>query len=142
VALMRAGRLVSVGKPEDLYRRPQDLFSARFFCQLNEIVGTVRGGKVDTPVGLFLAPGLAEGVSAVVAVRPQGIRIRPAGLCIPARLEQRRFLGEVELLEVAVHGLDATLKVRARDVAAVAPKSEIGIEIDPAEVLVFAASDA
>ena len=42
VALMREGRLVQVDTPEGIYRRPANLFVARFFCELNEVAGTVR----------------------------------------------------------------------------------------------------
>src|SRR5262249_42107757 len=92
VAVMRAGGLVQVDEPEAIYRRPADLFVARLFCELNEIAGTVRGGRIETLVGSFAAPGLAEGVPAVVAIRPQGVRIRAAGEGVPGRLERRRFL--------------------------------------------------
>jgi iron(III) transport system ATP-binding protein len=102
----------------------------------------VRGGQVTTPLGTFAAPRLAEGTSAIVAVRPQGIRIRRSGQGIPARLDRRRFLGVVELVEIAVEGLDRPLKGRVRDHLVVPEKSEIGIEVDQAEVLVFAAPDA
>src|SRR3712207_883896 len=37
VAVMRAGRLVQTGIPEEIYRRPADLFVARFFCEMNEV---------------------------------------------------------------------------------------------------------
>jgi len=125
-----------------IYRRPADLFVARFFCELNEIAGTVRGGRVDTPLGAFPAADLPEESQAVVAIRPTGVRLRPAGVCIPGRLEQRRFLGVVDMFEVAVNGIDRFLKGRTRETISFAAKDEVGIEIDPAEVLVFAAPDA
>jgi iron(III) transport system ATP-binding protein len=142
IALMRSGSLVQVDVPEVVYRRPADLFVARFFCELNEIAGTVRGGRVDTPVGAFPAGHLPEESQAVVAIRPTGIRLRPAGTGIPGRLEQRRFLGVVDMFEVAVNGVDRSLKGRTRETIAFAAKDEVGIAIDPAEVLVFAAPDA
>jgi iron(III) transport system ATP-binding protein len=142
IALMRAGTLIQVDTPEAIYRRPADLFVAQFFCELNQLPGVVRGGKVATPIGLFDAPGVPEGAEAIVAIRPQGVRLRPAGLCIPGRLEQRRFLGVVDLFEVAVNGIDQPLKGRTRDPTTVPLKSEVGVEIEPAEVLVFAASQA
>jgi iron(III) transport system ATP-binding protein len=142
IALMREGTLVQADLPEVIYRRPADLFVARFFSELNEVSGTVRGGRVETPVGLFAAPGLPEGSPAIVAIRPTGVRLRPAGLCIPGRLERRRFLGVVDMFEVAVNGVDGPLKGRTRESIAFAPKDEVGIEIDPAEVLVFAAPGA
>jgi iron(III) transport system ATP-binding protein len=142
IALMRAGTLVQADVPEAVYRRPADLFVARFFCELNEIGGTVRDGRVDTPLGAFPAPGLAEGSSAVVAIRPTGIRLRPAGDGIPGRLEGRRFLGVVDMFEVAVNGVDRLLKGRTRETISFAARDEIGVAVDPAEVLVFAAPGA
>jgi iron(III) transport system ATP-binding protein len=142
VAVMRAGRLVQVDQPEAIYRRPADLVVARLFCELNEVAGRVRGGRVETPLGSFAASGLPDGGAAVVAIRPQGVRIRPAGEGMPGRLERKRFLGVVELVEVAVDGIEMPLKGRVREGINVPAKSEIGVVIDPAEVLVFAASDA
>jgi iron(III) transport system ATP-binding protein len=141
IALMRAGRLVQVGRPEDLYRRPQDLMTARFFSEINEVPGTVRGGRLETPVGWFDAPGLADG-PAVACIRPQSVRLKPGGLCIPARVQRRLFLGEVDLVEFAVPGVERLLKARPREHMAYRAGEEIGIEVDPAEVLVFAAADA
>ncbi len=141
IALMRAGRLIQVGEPRAIYSAPADLAAARFFCELNEVPGMVRGEMADTPLGKFAAPGLPDG-GAVVAIRPQGIGLRPAGSGIPARLETCRFLGEIELLEVTVNGIEEPLLARVRAGASVAPKAEVSIAIDPAEVLVFAAPGA
>jgi iron(III) transport system ATP-binding protein len=142
IALMRLGTLVQVDVPEVIYRCPADLFVARFFCELNEIPGVVRDGKVDTPVGVFAAPGLPEGASAVVAIRPTGIRLLAPGAGVPGRLERRRFLGVVDMFEVAVNGVDRRLKGRTRESIAFAAKDEVAVAIDPAEVLVFAAPEA
>jgi iron(III) transport system ATP-binding protein len=142
IALMRAGTLVQVDEPEAMFRQPVDLFAARFFCELNELRGVVRGGMVDTPLGRFPAPGLAEAAPAVVAIRPPGIRPRPPGEGIPGRLQRRRCLGFVDHVEIAVEGLDRPLKGRTREGVAAPPTGEIGVYVDSAEVLVFDASEA
>jgi iron(III) transport system ATP-binding protein len=137
---MRSGAIVQQGSAEELYLRPNDIFVARFFCDFNEVEGVVRNGHVSTALGVFAAPGLAEGATAVVCVRPQGIRLRPAGFCLPGRLLARRFLGEVDLVHVAVQGLDRPLQARIRHGGASVVGQDVGVEIDPHEVLVFAAS--
>jgi iron(III) transport system ATP-binding protein len=142
IALMRDGILVQVDVPEAIYRRPADLFVARFFSELNEIRGVVRDGAVQTPIGTFAAPHLPEGSAAIAAIRPTGIRLRPAGAGIPGRLERRRFLGVVDMFEVAVNGIDRLLKGRTRETIIFAAKDEVAVEIDPAEVLVFAVPEA
>ena len=141
IALMRAGRLVQAGAPNDLYRAPADLFAARFFCELNEVPAVVHEGVAQSPVGRFAAPDLPDG-SAVVAIRPQGLSLRPAGSGIAGRLTGRRFLGEVELLSLTVNGIEEPLLARVRDRVYLPPESEVGIAVDPAEVLVFAAPGA
>jgi iron(III) transport system ATP-binding protein len=141
IALMRGGRLLEVGDPADLYRNPGSLFTARFFCELNEISGVVRGGRVETPLGLFAAPGLSEGTAAIVCIRPQGVRIRPEGHCIPGRIVARRSLGEVDLFDIVVSGLDTSILARVREAGDQGPGDNIGVDVDPAEVLVFAATE-
>jgi iron(III) transport system ATP-binding protein len=141
VALMRKGRIEAVGQPANLYRRPENLFAARFFCELNEVAARARGGRVETPLGLFDAPGIDEGASVVVCVRPQGIRLRPEGHCIPGRIVAHRHLGEVDLFQIVVSGLDAPILARVRDAGNRVPGDDVGIEVDPAEVLVFGASE-
>ena len=141
IALMRAGRLVQEGKPRALYREPADLFAARFFCELNEVPAVVHEGVAQSPVGRFAAPDLPDG-RAVVAIRPQGLSLRPAGSGIAGRLIGRRFLGEVELLSLTVNGIEEPLLARVRERVYLPPESDVGIAIDPAEVLVFAAPEA
>ena len=139
IALMRAGRLVQEGEPRALYREPVDLFAARLFCELNEIPAVVHDGVAVSAAGRFPAPDLAEGSAAVVAIRPQGISLRPSGTGLAGRLESRRFLGEVEQISLTVNGIAEPLMARVRERVYLPPRSEVGIAIDPAEVLVFAA---
>jgi iron(III) transport system ATP-binding protein len=139
IVLMQAGRIVQEGTAGDLYRRPAGLFAARFFCDFNEIEGTSRGGRVETPLGHFAAADVLEGAGAIVCVRPQGVRLRSAGFCLPGRLLSRRFLGEVELVAVAVEGLERPLQARVRGPLPAEPGQDVGVEIDPAEALVFPA---
>lgn len=141
IVLMRAGAIIQQGLSEDIYRNPVNLFAARFFCDFNEIRGEVRNGQASCPVGVFPAPHLADG-PAVVCVRPQGIRLKPPGFCLPGRVVSRRFLGEVELVHIDVQGIDRPLQARIHDPVGARAGQDVGIEIDPKDVLVFAAADA
>ncbi len=139
IALMRAGQIIDMGTPAALYRRPATLFAARFFTEMNEIAVTTRAGAAETPLGTFAAPALAEGTAAIACIRPQGLRLRPPGQGIPGRVVSHRHLGEVDLFEIVVSGLDAPVLARVRDGANQAPGDDVAVEVDPAEVLVFAA---
>ncbi|MDR6953735.1 iron(III) transport system ATP-binding protein [Ancylobacter sp. 3268] len=139
IALMRAGRLVQLGTPEALYRSPCDLSAARFFCEINEVSGKVSGGRLHTPLGSFPAPALREGALGVAAIRPQGIEMRAPGSGVAGRVLEHRFLGELDMYEVAVQGFDRPLLVRRRATAGLGAGQNVGVHIDIAEVLVFAA---
>jgi len=141
IVLMRSGRIVQAGDAETIYRAPADLLTARFFCDFNEVEGVVRGGMVSTPLGVFPAPGLRDGQTALVCVRPRGVRLKPAGFCLPGRVVSRRFLGELDLLHVAVQGLEAPLLSRVRNLMKAQVGQDVGVDINPEEVLVFAAGD-
>jgi iron(III) transport system ATP-binding protein len=48
-------------------------------------------------------------------------------------------LGEVDLFEIVVSGADVPMLARVRDGGDLAPGDDIGVEVTPTEVLVFAA---
>ena len=78
IVVMRDGRVVQEGSPDDVYARPADLFTARLFGPVNRYAGTVRCGAVTTPLGKVEAPGLAEGTRVEVAIRVHGIELGDA----------------------------------------------------------------
>ncbi len=142
IVLMRHGKIIQTGTANSLYRQPANLFAARFFCDFNEIEAIVSEKRVSTPIGAFLAPDLAEGSAAIVCVRPQAIRLRPPGFCLPGRVLSRQFLGEVDTVHVAMPGLERPLHARVRSGYPAGEGGDVGVDIDPEEVLVFAAAGA
>ncbi len=138
---MRDGRLVQVGKPEDLYHHPVDLETARFFCDLNEVASTVTAGVASNPLGQFAAPGLPDG-PAIVCLRPQAIHLVQSQNIenhgIPARMLSSRFLGEVYMVDLWIGGMEAPLRARLHEKPLAKPKQDVAIRIDRDEVLVFA----
>jgi iron(III) transport system ATP-binding protein len=137
IALMRKGRVVQIGRAEELYRRPVDLEAARFFCNINEVEGAVQSGSMATPLGRFAAPDLPDG-TAVAAIRPQGIRLNGDPGSIAGRVVERHFLGEVDLIELMVDGLEAPIMARMRGDSGLEPGAEVGISVNPDDVLLFA----
>ncbi|MEP9376113.1 ABC transporter ATP-binding protein [Aquabacter sp. CN5-332] len=139
IALLRNGELVQVGPPEVLYHAPADIGVARFFCELNELQAIIRDGVADTLLGRFPAPGMPDG-KAIAALRPQGIAFAPEGAGPAGRILERRSLGEIVLVLVAVEGLDRPLTARLRANLSVQQGQDVALVVDPAEVLVFALS--
>lgn len=140
IAVLRHGRIVQEGKAEDLYARPADLFVARLFSDINEVEGgEVIDGRVTTPLGSLIAPGLAPGSRASLGIRQRAIELLPAGQGRPGRVLDVRFLGDVVVVDVVVEGLDEVLRARLRGGPQPAKGSEVGVAVDMQQTLVFAA---
>jgi iron(III) transport system ATP-binding protein len=136
IMLLRQGRIVQVGKPEALYNAPIDLEAARFFCDLNEIPCQIVAGVAETPVGRFEAAGRPDG-AGLICVRPPGFIVGEAGQGTRARIRSSRYLGVVHHVELVLEGLDAPVRARMRHAHALKAGQDIGITINPDEVLVF-----
>lgn len=141
IALMRKGQLVQIGSANDLYYNPADIFVARFFSELNEFTGTVSGGGVETPIGKLPCDNLTEGDMVDVCLRPQGIRLSENGEGLPGRVTRTRFLGEVDLLDIAVDGLDLPLKARVREHSGFPVGSDVNLCFDAKDTLFFPRMD-
>ena len=82
IAVMREGRIVQQGIPEQLYNAPVDGFVMRLFGEVNRIEGRVVDGHVETALGLACAPGLPAGAPAEVLVPRSGLFARPTAVTI------------------------------------------------------------
>lgn len=141
IALLRQGRLVQTGTAEELYNRPADLFAAAFFSELNVFPSVASGGAAETSVGRVPATGFADGTPLSVAVRLSGFDVSQSGGDIPARVLSRRFLGVVELLELAVPGTEAPVRARVRCGILPASRRDIWLTTRRQDVLVFERRD-
>lgn len=141
IALMRKGRLVQHGTADDLYNRPADVFAARFFSEVNEFTGVGVEGGIDCALGRIAVDGFAAGAKVDICVRPQGIELGKLGEGRPGRVVARRFVGEVDLLSVAIDGLDRPVHVRMRSNGEpMAVGTDVGVMTNPKDVLVFNAA--
>ncbi len=84
VVLMRAGEVVQIGTPQELYRHPNSAWIARFLGLTNLLEGRVVGrGRVETPLGTFevadadVGRGGERGVQLLI--RPEAARLTGDG---------------------------------------------------------------
>lgn len=111
IALMRAGRIVQMGAPYNLYNAPADREAAGFFSDLNIIRGVVRNSLTQTPFGQFLTPAIPDGAEVEIVIRPQHLKmdfdrngkgpLPTANDGVPARgaVRRARFMGGESLVE-------------------------------------------
>jgi iron(III) transport system ATP-binding protein len=143
IALLRGGRIEQVGTPADLYLRPASRFVATFLGEVNRLPGRVIGKGVETAIGpLPPAPGpvAADGTPVEVLLRPEGLRVDPAGA--GAEVEACRMLGAMTLVHLAVpDGQGGLLHLHARMPAGpvLARGQPVGVTLDPERAFVFPA---
>ena len=111
------------------------------FSDLNEIPVIIKGSKADTPFGKITAKGFANGSHAVACIRQRDIQIGPKTKGRAGRVLHTRFLGETALMEIGVEGLDEHVFARVRESLAKDTGAEVGISVDPKDILVFASGD-
>jgi iron(III) transport system ATP-binding protein len=137
IALLRDGRLVQCGPAEELYRHPVNLFAASFFSDINVFSAVVRNGRVETPLGHRSGAGLADGTPVSAAVRLADVRLSSDGGSIPARVLSRSFLGVVEVLRLAVPGVEEPVRARIRADQLPSHLREISLDVNERDIMVF-----
>ena len=108
--LMREGRIVQSGPPQELYLRPSSLFAAEFFSRVNEIGGVVRAGQIESPLGPMPAGSRPEGSRLTIAFRPEAARLASAAT---GGSENARLVGSVQ--DSHFRGTDWVVHVLVRD---------------------------
>ncbi|WNV74359.1 ABC transporter ATP-binding protein [Geodermatophilus sp. DSM 44513] len=124
LVVMHAGRIVQVGSPEEVYRRPRTSFVARALGATNLLPATVSGSPTGDVVPLLLPAGISAtaplpaglpvqpGVEVAVSVRPGDLRLRPTapgatdGGCVLEAL----FFGDHVQYSIALPGVAAPVK--------------------------------
>jgi iron(III) transport system ATP-binding protein len=114
IALMRAGEIVQVGTPEEIYFQPADRWAASFVGVANFVPGRVASGRVETSLGSF--PAEPNGHATVdVLLRPELLELTPDAD------------GAAEVVERVFLGHDVFYRVRLADgtiVASQRPSTE------------------
>ena len=122
IALMRDGFIVQEGAPYNIYNKPVDALVASFFSDVNVITGRVQKAQIDTSFGLFITPGIPDGTSVEILIRPQHLKIdfdrkgrgpNPTSEDgVPARgiVYRARFMGKESLIELKMESNDSILR--------------------------------
>jgi iron(III) transport system ATP-binding protein len=115
IGVMRDGKLLQMGTPDQIYNRPADLFVANFTGATNELAGTLVGrngefGVVDFGDGrrgeAALLHALSLGEKVRIALRPENIAIgkQDGANVFPARVLDRRYQGTQTVYDIDLFG--------------------------------------
>lgn len=110
MAVMSDGRILEVGEPESLYRRPSNRTVAEFLGRTNWLTATVEGPDVvRAEMGIVKCPlqnGVAIGSPVSLGIRPECVELRAepaqASNSFSGTIESRMFLGDAAIYWVRV----------------------------------------
>jgi iron(III) transport system ATP-binding protein len=134
IGVMRDGKLLQIGAPDEIYNRPADLFVANFTGATNELVGTLverngQFGLIDFGDGrkgeAALLQALSPGDRVKIALRPENIAIgrQDGGNAFTARVTDRRYQGAQTVYDIDLFGC----KLEALELGTAA-RHAIGVE--------------
>jgi putative spermidine/putrescine transport system ATP-binding protein len=150
IVVMNEGRVEQIGPPREIYDRPQTRFVAQFIGLCNFIPATVAESAGDA-LALEAGQGVrlrapraanapAAGAKAVLAVRPENIRIGnpgPNDNRVPGRVRTVTYLGKSSHIRVEAAGADLLVEDHSTRASALQPGAPVELAIDPARVLVL-----
>ena len=137
IAVMNAGKIIQVGKPQQIYKKPSEKFVADFIGLSNFVTGKIlldtqsspdrQFVKVETSIGDLVckladsATGLKNGDDVNVAIRPEDIPIasessfsaqsqNPMVVNAKGTVESVVFGGEIAEYRVDVNGQDIRVR--------------------------------
>lgn len=150
IAVMREGRLVQIGTPEEIWRRPADTFVARALGQpeinlLDGVVddGRIRFGSVSGPGSLDVAipadASVDRGDRVRVGLRPSDIHVTSGEGSLSGRVKLAERLGRNIELTVDCGGTELIVLTSGRH--GVGEGDDIRMKVADSDVHVFAAGD-
>ncbi|HMN88139.1 MAG TPA: ABC transporter ATP-binding protein [Bauldia sp.] len=149
IAVMQAGGIEQIDRPEVLYNRPATPFVLGFVGLATRMAGTVAeksgdGCLVTTAYGRFDVPrALAPGSSVTLAIRPEKVIVSPAeppAEATAVRLVYRdsAYLGGMHQLTFAAEGDDHLSAIVPEDVAAtLAPGAAVSVAFRRQDLIVL-----
>lgn len=138
VVVMREGRVQQIGKPEEIYNHPANVFIADFLGVSNLLRGTVTGdGKQVLVAGAHIAHSGEPGSTVTVVFKADEADFALPGvepsnvIAFDGTVEESSFIGTVYRYYVNVHGenilVDTPEKVTETKVRVVVPKDKIRV---------------
>jgi ABC-type Fe3+/spermidine/putrescine transport system ATPase subunit len=146
VAILRAGKIVQQGAPEEVYRRPTTPFVASFLGVANVLAGAAvgRGDVFRTRGGIELAAARPVPRAAWAALREERLLVSPAGAAgeagagaVSGVVADTVFLGATTRVSVDAGPARERLEGRAADGAALRAGDRVTLRAAPEDVVLL-----
>jgi molybdopterin-binding protein len=107
IGVMREGRIVSEGNPDEMFTLPPDPWVASFLGTESPVAGSVTAAEAGVAtidcggVSVVAVSGLAVGTKVLLGVRPEDIMLFEAGVDIPKTSARNRLDATIASLSLA-----------------------------------------
>ncbi len=140
IFLLRKGRVLEEGSPEELFKSPENPFTAYFIGESNFFIGYADNGVVRIDDLELRSTSRLRG-EVLVAIRTRRVKIfmgKGETLnSIRARVEEIRFFGKVTKLLLNVNGLRIISEMPTLKIRGLKQGEIVFISIDPMDVLLY-----
>jgi iron(III) transport system ATP-binding protein len=151
MAVLDGGRILQVGTPREVYRRPTRRSVANFIGEADFIAGTLLGldggrATIDTAIGRFegvmgdAAARPAAGAAVTVSIRPECWtldRTSPARNAVRGRIGHAMYLGELAQYEFETAGTKLKILELNPRFAEQSDRGELFASVAPEDVVVL-----
>jgi multiple sugar transport system ATP-binding protein len=150
IAVMRDGRVVQHGTPDDLYERPTDIFVATKIGSphMNTLDVTVGEGGADlvATFGRLPAPAVSGGVRAgeslVLGIRPSDLRLASeSDASVGAAVQQLEPLGDVTVVSLLAGSQPLRIVLHESRAVGIKPGDRLPIAVDMSKAHLFRGRD-
>ena len=154
IAVMDRGRIVQVGRSDELYNHPATRFVAEFLGETNFINGCIIDTspvvKVETSSGILMtesAENIEINSDVTCCIRPERVDLvsekdkqLPDSVYIPARIISNIFLGEMRQYKCMPEGYDGTpwkVFTLSNTIDKYVGQERVFMKIDPKDVIII-----
>ncbi|WP_117237609.1 ABC transporter ATP-binding protein [Thermus sediminis] len=128
LGVMRGGRLLQVGTPEEIYLRPQTPFVAQFLGRTNLLPGEGKGRYAETCLGPVLLAEPAKG-PLLLSLRPEALRLVPPGKGPLGEVVAREFKGHDLTYRVRLLSVEREVLVQENPTTPYRVGDRVGLEV-------------
>jgi multiple sugar transport system ATP-binding protein len=150
IAVMREGRVVQQGTPDDLYERPANFYVASKIGSPHmnalDVKVAADNRSLDTPFGRIAPPPLAARLTAgeplVLGVRPADLRIaQTSSAGVAPSVRQLEPLGDVTIVSLILDGQSLRIVLPESQAVGIAPGDTLPISLDEQKIHLFRGRD-
>lgn len=160
IAVMNAGRILQIGRPEDIYEAPADRFVAGFIGQSNLLDATVaetgQTGVVVLGNGRRLSAdtsGRSAGTNVTLAIRPERLSLAAIsessgdgveatdGSAVAGVVTAATYVGTATIYRVAIDWMHVDVRIENRNDERIAIGTDVRIAWNPSALSVLVDTD-